>query len=125
MEVGEVFEAERVDIAQFKPEARVGTTDPFDVPIAERSWRPAGTDGIAILDRDRHLQATRRRHEPSDGGGGRCVEAQSAAQQRSPWEADRDEIGESRQLVRQHLHPGRNEHGVGQAALPRSSSGTT
>jgi len=122
MEVCEILEAERADVAQLQPETRVDATDPVDVPIAERSRRPAGTDGIAILDRDRHLQATRRRHEPSDGGGRRGVQAKGAAQQRAPREPDRDEVGEPCELARQHLHPGRNEHGVGQATLVRVSS---
>jgi hypothetical protein len=122
MEVCEVLEAERADVAQPESKARGRATDSIHVPITERPGGSAGTHVIAILDRDRHLQGTRRCHEASDGGRGRSVQAQGAAQQRSPREADRDEVGESRQIVRQHLHPGRYEDGVRKTALVWISS---
>jgi hypothetical protein len=122
VDCAEIRVVERSDVAQAEAEFGVSLADAFDVRFTERTGGPTVSDGVPIRDRDRHLQGAHRRDQPGDGHGGTIVETEGAAQQRAPREADRDEVGESSQLAWQRLNSGRNERGVGQAALLGVSS---
>ncbi len=114
---------EQIDVAQLEAQGVVRAPNSLDVPLPERRGGPIGADSVSFLDRDGDLEGTRWRDEASDRRRRGLVQAKRAAKQRAPWEPDRDQGRDPVQLARQRLHPGRNEHGVGQTALLRVPSG--